>query len=75
MEKLPLQAISFHGMVVLLNPYIIEKWMICGLLEMNGTQRLNHPVLLPFVPSLSDHNTQRLQFDIDQGNNSIKILV
>ena len=74
-EKLPLRAISFHGMVVLLNPYIIRKWMIRGLLEMNGTQRLNHPILLPFVPSLLDHNTQRLQFDIDQGNNSIKILV
>ena len=41
----------------------------------NGWEKLMYPIYGFFETSLLVHSVQRLQFDIDQGNNSIKVLV
>ena len=41
----------------------------------NGWEKLMYPIDGFFETSLLVHSVQRLQFDIDQGNNSIRVLV
>ena len=56
----------------------LSKEIILPLLmsnERSGWEKLMYPIYGFFETSLLVRSVQRLQFDIDQGNNSIKVLV